>query len=77
MYRSLTHCIAVRRSFAAINDVDGLEREIKLLGQRKYAIPELALWQRCQLIEQWLDEGWVKDHGENLKGKEKNDDVGW
>lgn len=68
--------IAVGATLAAIDDINALEWEFELFGKGDDAITKGSLGKRRQLIEEGLDQCWVEHHGNNLKGEEKDDDVG-
>lgn len=58
--------VGVGAALAAVNDVELLEREVEGAGKLLDLCLELAILQRGELVEERLDEDWVRGDGQEL-----------
>jgi hypothetical protein len=48
-----------------------LKRKLELRRERLHASPEFAFWERRELVEERLNDGWVENNHRKLENKAK------
>ncbi|KAH3670907.1 hypothetical protein OGAPHI_000618 [Ogataea philodendri] len=67
--------VGMRRSLGTVYNKDFVQRELVLLGQFFNLQLELAVFQRLDLVEQWLDEFWIDNNHKDLNKEQEHRQV--
>lgn len=70
---SLHSRVAVTTSFASVNNVEMLQRELEASSKSFDTGSKFTLGQRCQLVEERLNKGRVDDLDENGENEAEKD----